>query len=434
LSDYLEIAYAAASERLCFFTGTGFSKAVSANAAPGWQDLLEELCDLLSHANNLKQDLFPEVGERQLSLEEAAQVISIQLANEDKSIHSEIKRKIAKVKLSGSNPSTVQFFSERPCRIITTNYDKLAEELVGTDNCLSITPGLPIPRSLSRVKIYHIHGSIDSPENMVVTSDDYFNFIHSESYFSRKLSTVLHENTVVILGYSLGDGNLKSIISDYKRFSRNHVIGSNLFLVSRTRVDQYVKDYYSHCYGIRVLDSLEIDDFFEKINQSMPEAQKWISDSKSNIRNVVYGNHSYKPTYLAVENSFYEVVASLGAIGSSIEDDRVVEAIGEIIETKTQLTHEEGAWEQYTHLARWLIYLGSILELEGTSIESKFLAAALQSMKTMSKSNRLGYSWKAYGSWSSRWMEIIASNRTLIRKHINENLDSKDALSIVNGA
>ena len=90
---------------------------------------------------------------------------------------------------------------------------------------------------------------------MVITSEDYFKFLNNDSYFSRKLSTVLHENTTVILGYSLGDTNLKAIINDYKGFSKSHVVGSNIFLISRNAVDQNVKDYYSHCYGIRVLDS-----------------------------------------------------------------------------------------------------------------------------------------------------------------------------------
>lgn len=145
---------------------------------------------------------------------------------------------------------------------------------MGFDACHSLTPGLPIPRSSARVKVYHVHGSIDSPENMVVTSDDYFKFIHSESYFSRKLSTVLHENTVVILGCSLGDANLKSIISDYKGFSKNHVIGSNIFLVSRSKVDQPVKDYYAHCYGIRVIDETECHDFFSKLSSEILNAEK----------------------------------------------------------------------------------------------------------------------------------------------------------------
>ena len=45
MSEYFEIAYAAALKRLCLFTGTGFSKALTQNEAPGWQELIENICD-----------------------------------------------------------------------------------------------------------------------------------------------------------------------------------------------------------------------------------------------------------------------------------------------------------------------------------------------------------------------------------------------------
>lgn len=96
---------------------------------------------------------------------------------------------------------------------------------------------------------------------------------------------------MVILGYSLGDTNLKAIISDYKGFSKTHVIGSNIFLISRSGVDWYVKDYYSHCYGIRVLDNL---------------AQRSIDS----IRKVVYKGHHFKEAYLKLEDSFYRIVSA----------------------------------------------------------------------------------------------------------------------------
>ena len=211
MSEFFEIAYAAASSKLCLFTGTGFSKAVSENAAPSWQGLLELVCDQTLDPKSLKNALFPTTGKSSLSLEESAQVISIELLKNNKSIHEEIATITSQLKAKGDNLEVANFLSKKSFKVITTNYDKLVEELSGENNCQSITPGLPIPRSQSRVKIYHVHGSIDSPENMVVTSDDYFKFINSESYFSRKLSTVLHENTVVILGYSLGDTKADSI-------------------------------------------------------------------------------------------------------------------------------------------------------------------------------------------------------------------------------
>jgi hypothetical protein len=60
MSEYFEIAYAAASGQLCLFTGTGFSKAVTENDAPSWQGLLESVCDLARDPTALKTALFPQ--------------------------------------------------------------------------------------------------------------------------------------------------------------------------------------------------------------------------------------------------------------------------------------------------------------------------------------------------------------------------------------
>lgn len=432
MSEIFEIAYAAVSKQLCLFTGTGFSKAVSEGVAPSWQGLLEAVCDQCPNPVALKESLFPAGGLNPLSLEESAQVLSIELNKVDLSLHQEVASLIKAVALKGDNSSIEAFFTKQSFRVVTTNYDKLLESLTSSAETQSLTPGLPVPRSSARVKVYHVHGSIDAPENMVVTSDDYFRFINSESYFSRKLSTALHENTVVILGYSLGDTNLKSILSDYKGFSRTHTIGSNIFLVSRSPISSYVKDYYAHCYGIRVIDGVEVRDFFTSLNSKIPEAEKVFEESIGNIRKVVFDKHQYLPTYLTLENSFYEIVAALGAVGLSIDDPRVVAALGKIIESKVDLTRVDGAWEQYEHLASWLVYLASILELRGTSIENTYLTAALRSMNRMSNKLVLGYSWHAYRSWSSKWSGIIADNRSLIRKYVVDNGGRPDAISVVN--
>jgi hypothetical protein len=77
MSEYFEIAYAAASNRLCLLTGTGFSKAVTGDAAPNWQALLEKMCDKLDDPEKIKSVLFTEDGKNPLSLEESAQVIAM---------------------------------------------------------------------------------------------------------------------------------------------------------------------------------------------------------------------------------------------------------------------------------------------------------------------------------------------------------------------
>lgn len=138
MNEIFEIAYAAANNRLCFFTGTGFSNSVSNNNAPSWQGLLEDLCDLLPNSDEIKASLFPVDRDPQLSLEEAAQVISIKLSDIDKNIHEEIAELIKDVTLDGDIEQVQQFFSNRSFRVVTTNYDKLSEELTGENSCQSL--------------------------------------------------------------------------------------------------------------------------------------------------------------------------------------------------------------------------------------------------------------------------------------------------------
>jgi hypothetical protein len=430
MSAYFEIAYATASHQLCLFTGTGFSKAVTENSAPSWKFLLETMCDKLTNGKEMKLALFQSTGGA-LSLEESAQVIAIEYAKNGLDIHQEIASVISDIKLSGDNKVIKDFFHNNSLRVVTTNYDKLAEDLADAKQCHSIAPGMPVPRSQAKVKIYHVHGSISSPENMVVTSDDYFQFINAESYFSRKLSTLLHENTVVILGYSLGDINLKAIINDYKKFSRNQAISGNIFFVSKSKIDQHIKDYYSHCYGIRVLDMIGIHQFFKNITAEMPAALECSASTIENINQVLFNNKTFTEKYLKVESSFFKIIASVSAIGRSINDPSVVTALEKIIRKKIELTAENGAWEQYGQLARWLIHLGSILELNGTTIKDTYLEAVLKSMNTMSKKQIWGFSWDAYKAWDQKWPEVISTNRSLIKKHIEDNSNDADAQQIV---
>ncbi|MGO4179420.1 SIR2 family protein, partial [Vibrio cholerae] len=434
VSYFYEIAYAAESDRLCFFTGTGFSKAVTGNRAPSWQELLENLCGLLSVNNEIKASLFPEGKEMPLSLEETAQIIAIELQKIGKEIHLETANIISKIAPSlEGNESILEFFTKRSFRIITTNYDKLAEALCN-NNAQSFAPGLPIPRSKSKVKVYHVHGSIDSPQDMVITSEDYFRFFHAESYFSRKLSTVLHENTVVILGYSLGDTNLKSIMNDYKKFTSDYVISSSVIFVSRSPVSQYLKDYYSYCFGIRVMDSMETKDFFSLLNSELPKVSGKHEASLDNLKKVLYRDHSFTKEYIKIESSFFEIISSINASGLSLINHKVISLLANVIKVKESLTHESGAWEQYEQLAKWLVHLGSLLDIGATLLKEVYLETVLRSMCTMKEELYIGYSWHAYKVWQRSWTSMTSHNRALVRVYILANSNWPDAHKIVNAA
>jgi hypothetical protein len=72
-----------------------------------------------------------------------------------------------------------------------------------------------------------------------------------------------------------------------------------------------------------------------------------------------------------VELLFFEILASISALGISINSSKVVELIGKLIEKKSAFTQEYSAWEQHTQLPKWLLYLASILEVSITLVEEE---------------------------------------------------------------
>jgi len=60
---FSEIAYALSHNRLCLFTGSGFTKAITGGNAPSWDELLEQVC---------KNNGIEFFSESHLSLEEKA--------------------------------------------------------------------------------------------------------------------------------------------------------------------------------------------------------------------------------------------------------------------------------------------------------------------------------------------------------------------------
>lgn len=421
MSEYFEIAYATAAKRICLFTGTGFSIEISNGSAPSWNNLLGQICDEHIGRDGFKDTLLPTVGSRPLNLEEVAQAIQAELSKSSLCIHDEIAAQISSIKLAGAGKYTSKFFQEQKFRVVTTNYDKLAEDLAGSD-ATTVCPGRPIARSDSRVKVMHVHGAIDAPEKMVVTSDDYFKFMSKDTYFSRKLSTLLHENTVVILGYSLGDTNLKAFLNDHLDFVRNHKVNNSIFFVSRNNVPQELIDYYYSCYGIRVIADTSIEDFFMRLDQKAIFVGPNIESSITDLSNVLSKGYEFTDNHIRDENSFYRIVASLGASGVSLNDEAVVEMFRKIIQKKRAFTGYQNAWDQYAHLARWLIYLGSLIDVRGTSVENTFLEAVSNAISKVRKTAMSGTSWEASESWSSGWKKISSDNRALIKTTIRDNV------------
>ena len=100
------------------------------------------------------------------------------------------------------------FSSEATTRIVTTNFDLLFEQASemreGTSNPdVFRAPALPLGSSFSG--IVHVHGSLDRPNDMVLTDADFGRAYLTEGWARRFLIGLFQSFTVLFVGYSHSD-------------------------------------------------------------------------------------------------------------------------------------------------------------------------------------------------------------------------------------
>lgn len=101
----------------------------------------------------------------------------------------------------------------KPHAIITTNYDDLCERIFP-----EYTPivGQQIIQgdNFNYGEIFKIHGDLKDSETLILTENDYRQFIGKKKYLVAKLLTLFTEHPLVFVGYSANDPNIKLILSD----------------------------------------------------------------------------------------------------------------------------------------------------------------------------------------------------------------------------
>lgn len=101
--------------------------------------------------------------------------------------------------------------------VITTNYDRLCERVFPGFDVKVGEHGMLFHESSFAQELYKIHGSVDEPGSLVLTSADYRAFDEGKDYLVAKLLTIFLEFPVIFLGYSIQDENVKKILASVAR-------------------------------------------------------------------------------------------------------------------------------------------------------------------------------------------------------------------------
>ena len=102
-----------------------------------------------------------------------------------------------------------------PSHIITTNYDKLIENCknIQKDNYEVIIYDKDLLNATKNSYIIKMHGDIDNPETIVLKESDYLEYTQKHVLIEMFIKSLLTDHTILFLGYSLNDYNVKLIIS-----------------------------------------------------------------------------------------------------------------------------------------------------------------------------------------------------------------------------
>lgn len=430
MDDFLEIATALHTKSLTIFVGTGFSKYMTNGKAPSWLELLAKATMVIDKNNKLLNQLFHTNAENNVEkskydLPICAQILEVEYSRAKKSLKSQIS---AIIKESINDETIVMdkveeirlFFSKHSdINVITTNYDTIFSDYIAPQTSKIIIEGVTIPRINSGHNIYHIHGHVNRPESLVVTLNDYYNFQNNNNYFSRKFFTLLQETTVTILGYSLGDFNLNTILNEAKNSRQDSFRECDIYYIHRNNIDDLISKFYQTTYGIKVIGGCDINVFFEKIEEDYSRAEE-LTGSIDTLKNAMRGSDEYPKEYLRMYNALYDILHQANIIGVNSTDQSLQKVLIRILKTKIYLTQASGAWNQYAHLADWLIEIASKLIIRDSPIEQDFIDIVKHSLSYASKRQYLGYSWESWEIWNTQWGNMKVDNQKLIKELIDK--------------
>lgn len=238
------IVTAQKNDNLTVFIGAGFSKFAETETIkfPLWSKLMEVL----------KNDL----GTKETDFLKIAQLYYLEFG--EYKLYQKL-REFVPLHAMPSDLHTDLFQILKPKYVVTTNWDNLLEKTV-TNNGLVYdvikTEADLIKSSLPR-KLIKIHGDFDN-HNIVFKEDDYLNYRINNPIFDNFLKHILSTTTVLFLGYSYSDNDLKQIIKWIEKNSK--IVPPRLLLTKENNTSQNI---YLENHGIKVLYPISNSKNFE---------------------------------------------------------------------------------------------------------------------------------------------------------------------------
>lgn len=201
--------------------------------------------------------------------------------------------------------------------VVTTNYDTLVEDIFGYETYPS-QEELLFHSQYNVGETYKIHGCVKQPDTILINSRDYQLIEDKHKYLSAKLLTIFIEHPVFFIGYSIGDEDIKRVLSDIQQCLSNEQlikIQERLFYIVW---DQTVENFTESVYPITFQNgsSLEIKQIrlndFSILYETLAENKskypvKVLRYMKQDMYNMVLTNDPTNRMFLAIPDEDIDV-------------------------------------------------------------------------------------------------------------------------------
>jgi len=237
LDEAKTLAEIAKAGRLVPFLGAGVS--VSAGA-PTWDELIESLAEGANLTSDETESLLhgkvdprDQAAYLRSRYESASQISSASVvAKPTLSFNEQIAERVNLPKY-GLAPALLAGL--RTEQAITLNYDLLFETAsADIGDARTVIPDSSVNGEKWLLKL---HGSVNSPETIVLTRDDYLGYNASREALSAVVKATLITHHLLFVGFGLKDDHFHEIIHDVRRAMPQSADGSDFFATALTMAE-----------------------------------------------------------------------------------------------------------------------------------------------------------------------------------------------------
>jgi SIR2-like protein len=371
------IADSALFGSLGLFVGTGLSKDLTGGDAPSFVQVLKGSARKLGLKFDFKSPKFaghsyPSIAEQIVQAYQKKNKLSRVVA--EASVKREICRQCNLIPDEDRSREYREALANLGLQwVVTTNYDFIMEDII--PNSVTLGPRDILNSRQDYIPIFHMHGHLNSPEEIVVTESDYVRLFSPIDYRQLKLNLLLAESTTIMVGYSLGDINVKHAMEWQRTLKMQYGLVAKPYQSQVIQV-LYVESSasmkpYRGISGELIIETNDLLEFLKETSKRIVKRRKKQAKDKTTLNKWLGGSQA--STVADDKDARQAFLEKLLRYSRSYDIQDVVRFFDAVLDPVWVKARSDGGWEHYKKFLEVLVDV--LVTLPFTKMHPSLLAS-----------------------------------------------------------